>query len=62
MADPPPWALFEWLADERFDQMLVQARPDEVEDACRPSTWLHRWLRATKWSTFGVRLISLLSI
>jgi aminoglycoside phosphotransferase (APT) family kinase protein len=37
-ADPtadPPWALFEWLAGDRFDQMLVQATPDEVEQACR---------------------------
>jgi len=37
-ADPtadPPWALFEWIDGERFDQMLVQATPDEVEQACR---------------------------
>jgi Ser/Thr protein kinase RdoA (MazF antagonist) len=31
----PPWALFEWMDGMRFDQMLVQASPPEVEQACR---------------------------
>jgi Ser/Thr protein kinase RdoA (MazF antagonist) len=31
----PPWALFEWIAGIRFDQMLVRAAPAEVEQACR---------------------------
>jgi Ser/Thr protein kinase RdoA (MazF antagonist) len=37
-ADPtadPPWALLEWLNGVRFDQMLVQVSPDDVERACR---------------------------
>jgi aminoglycoside phosphotransferase (APT) family kinase protein len=37
-ADPtaePPWALLEWIDGVRFDQMLVQASPDEVAQACR---------------------------
>jgi aminoglycoside phosphotransferase (APT) family kinase protein len=31
----PPWVLMEWIDGLRFDQMLVQATPDEVEQACR---------------------------
>lgn len=37
-ADPsanPPWAVFEWLDGERFDRMLLNASPSEVEQACR---------------------------
>jgi aminoglycoside phosphotransferase (APT) family kinase protein len=34
-AADPPWAVFEWIDGIRFDQMLVQATPHEVEQACR---------------------------